>query len=284
MKQFLIYAVIALSAAGCEPQAAEPHRAALTRESPLPSQMVRKCTSTPCANTATGEDPQDIALRKIHQERDANADTSNDRARWKQTLYSDATRTQDLQLQLVRAADLYMYLDPAHGLIRFTQPRANDSFEIEQPIGAPNTLCPEYAVDVIAAASQYAVVRKSCMLHEYKPGRYSMGATYYIYDAQTHTMRTIWQSQTNGRDDPFPDPDTEPTVAAMSDGIRINWKATYPSEGKRRSLKIDIRYIREHAGSRQELVCVDLLAPPKENIETGACEGGALNHVSTHAR
>jgi hypothetical protein len=284
MKQILTFAAIALSAAGCEPQAAEPNRAALTGESPLPSQTERKCTSTPCANNATGEDPQDIAFRKARQGRDANADTSDDLARWKQTLYSDAKRSQDLQLQLVRAANLYMYLDPAHGLIRFTQPNVNDSFEIEQPIGTPNTLCPEYGVDVITAVSQYAVVRKSCMLHEYKPGRYSMGATYYIYDAPTHTMRTIWQSQTNGRDDPFPDPDNEPTVVPMSDGIRINWKATYPSEGKQRSLNVDIRYIRKLAGSKQELVCVDSLAPSKENIEVGACEGGALNHVATHMR
>jgi hypothetical protein len=129
-----------------------------------------------------------------------------------------------------------------------------------------------------------AVVRKSCMLNEYKPSRYSMGATYYIYDTQTHTMRTIWQSQTNGRDDPFPDADNKPTVSAKRDGIRINWKATYPSEGRQRSINLDIRYIRELAGNKQELVCVDLLAPSKENIEVGAREGGALNRVETHAR
>lgn len=283
-RKIFICALTALGTSGCEPQAAEPQQAGATSQSASSPRSISKCTSTPCANTASGEDPQDIAIRKAREERDASTKGKDDQTRWKRTLYSDATRPQDLQVELIRAANFSMYLSPALGYIHFRQPRAHDTFEIELPLGTANSLCPEYAIDTVVATKSYAVVRKSCMLHEYKPNRYSMGSTYYLYDVETRTMRTVWQSQTSGRDDPFPDPSVEPTVTASDDSITIKWKATYPSEGKVRSLVVNTRYVRSNTSASRELVCTDLSAPVNENIEVGACEGGALRRVASATR
>jgi len=52
--------------------------------------LQKKCTSTPCGNTATGEDPSDIAER--HDENLLNdlRETATDRQRWGiSSLYSN---------------------------------------------------------------------------------------------------------------------------------------------------------------------------------------------------
>ena len=283
MKHVIICALLALGTIGFEPRAAL-HQPSTTNQAHRSTQLGDKCTSIPCANTASGEDPQDIAIWDAWRERNTKSEVGEDRARWKRTLYSDSTRAADLKLHLVKIANFSMYLTPENGQIRFEHPGIHDAFQLELPRNTANSLCPEYTIDVVTASKQYAVIRKSCLLHQYKKDRYSMGATYYIYDVGTHTMRTIWQSQTNGQDDPFPDPNSDPMVIAVKNGIRINWKATYPAEGKTRSFNIKTFYLRKKSYDNTELVCFDLSAPSSENAEVGACEGGAVQRVNSGAR
>ena len=278
MKHFLIVAFLTIGTIGCGPHAAEP-RQNVSASHPTKTDISAQCESTPCGNSATGEDPQDIAIRNARRARDARANSSDEKARWKRTLYANATRPQDLELILGGATDLSMRLVPSTGQLQFSRGGLADVFEVEQPRGSPNPQCPEYGINVVTAAKEFAVVRKSCTLYEYKPGRLSMGATYYLYDVPSHTMRTFWQSQTNGQNDPFPDPSTEPMVAGLADGIEIEWKATYPAEGKVRSLLMRTRYTRTAARGKVELVCTDLSVQDGENVEVGACEGGALKRI-----
>jgi hypothetical protein len=278
MKHFIIIVFLAIGTIGCEPHAAEP-RQNVSASHPNKTDASSKCASAPCGNTATGEDPQDIAIRNARRARDARSTHSNEKARWKRTLYANATKTQDLELILGSATDLTMRLVPSTGQLQFRREGLADNFEVEQPRGSPNPQCPEYGINVVTAAKEFAVVRKSCMLYEYKPGRFSMGATYYLYDVPSHTIRIVWQSQTSGQDDPFPDPSTEPMVAVLADGIKIEWKATYPAEGKVRSLLMHTRYTRRVVRGEVELVCTDLSVQDGENVEVGACEGGVLKRI-----
>lgn len=278
MKHILFTALLIIGVIGCEPHAAEP-RPNSSASDPAETKALAHCTSMPCGNTATGEDPQDIAIRNARRAREAQATDGEDKARWKRTLYANAIKAQDLELMLVRSADLSMLLAPSTGQLQFRHAGVADVFEVERPRGSPNPQCPEFGINVVTATKEFAVVRKSCMLYEYKPGRFSMGATYYLYDVPSHTMRTIWQSQTNGQNDPFPDPSTEPKVTALADGVKIDWRATYPAEGKVRSLSMQTRYTRTVTGNKLELVCTDLSALAGENVEVGACEGGALTRI-----
>lgn len=243
-----------------------------------------KCTSTPCSNSATGEDRQDIAIRNARHAQEKLDNSGDDSRRWKRPLYSDSTRADDLTVDLIREEKFFMKLSPVSGQISFSMPDKNDTFEIERPIGSANGICPEYSINVVKAAKTYALLRKSCMKHEYKPGRFAMGATYYLYDSISHTTRTIWESQANGQNDPFPKPKTEPNVTTKSNGLQIDWKTTYPFEGRVQTLTMKTRYVHKSINGKLEFVCTDLLAPDGENLEVGACEGGVLPRVTkSHA-
>lgn len=232
-----------------------------------------------CGNSETEEAPQDISIRDARRARASAAAAGDDKLRWKRSLYSDSIQPKDLEVELIRAAGFGMRLFPVTGQLRFTQPGAIHTFEIEQPLGTANSLCPRYAINVVTASKFSAIVRKSCNLNEYQPGRFSLGATYYLFDSGTHAMRTIWQSQTSGKNDPFPDPSEEPKMTTVADGIKIIWRATYPADGEIRRIAITTHYERQITGGQVELVCKDLSVLEHENVEVGACEGGKILRV-----
>jgi hypothetical protein len=67
-----------------------------------------QCTSTPCGNTATGEDPSDIAEREGGKKLEEMRNTASDRQRWGATsLYSSAKQEKDLQVDVLKAISLY---------------------------------------------------------------------------------------------------------------------------------------------------------------------------------
>ncbi len=280
MKHALIVVSVSLITASCMPSAAQqPPPSTRSAESATAN---TQCSSSPCGNTPTGEDPQDIAIRKGRKARDAIVENGTDESRWALRIYSTSKPPERLDLYVIKAADFKMRLVPALGHLRFEFPTGVDEFEIEQPNGAANSICPEYNINVINASRSHAIVRKSCPLYEYRPGRYAMGMTYYLYDAPTHIMRVLWQSQTNGKDDPFPAPDAKPKVTMLNNGYTIDWTASYPSEGSIRKFSLHNRYTRnqESGSARATLQCTDTSQSGKNGVESGSCEGAMLPRVA----
>jgi hypothetical protein len=274
MKHLLIVLSLSLSTAGCTPYAAglpSPLKPSSERSS-----ANAQCNSTPCGNTAAGEDPQDNAIREGTMVRNGT-----DESRWDSTIYSTSTRPERLELHLIKAANFKLRLLPDSGHLRFELPASVDEFTIEPHKGSPDSICPEYNINVINASRTYAIVQKSCRLFEYKPRRYSMGSTFYLYDLPTHVMRVLWESQTNGKDDPFPEPDTKPKVMPLTNGYNIDWTGHYSSEGTVHKLSVHNRYTRiyEPGNNASTLQCTDMSQSGKKAVESGTCEGAMIPHA-----
>lgn len=246
-----------------------------------------KCAYYPCPNTATGEEPQDIAVREGKRHLEALAKTDSDKKRWLLPLYSSETESTLLELDIVKAAGFRMRLIPKKGHLRFEHRGGVDVFEIEQPIDSKRTLCPDYTIKIIDASAEHAVIRKLCIEYEYKPNRYSAGATFYLYDIATHTMRSFMESRTAVKDDAVLFPKSNPSIVKLKDGFDVRWKASFPSNGAIFDFSINNRYQRtssRNKAGKLELICSDMAAPKDERVESGSCEGGGVLLVSSSTR
>ena len=111
-----------------------------TGQSPTRSRL---CTSDPCTNTPTGEDPSDIAERKGHARSDQIREIPDDSLRWKRIrLYSDSTKPERLQMIAHYQDRTLMVLDPKTGNLSFQGSTEVHSFNIATPHNAASNLCP----------------------------------------------------------------------------------------------------------------------------------------------
>lgn len=120
------------------------------------------CTSTPCGKNATGEDPSEVTERhgeKILKEIRENA---SDRQRWGVTmLYSSDTNAAGTKLDIVKDSGFSAHLQPKTGQLTFEINNSKHTFAIAGAPGAKNDMCPRYAIAVVDASVEHAVIKRS---------------------------------------------------------------------------------------------------------------------------
>ena len=243
-----------------------------------PSKTRFHCTSKPCGNTATGEDPQDILLRDARAEQNKIKDQGTDQARWQIPIYSTSTKTSDLEMYIDKNARFLMRLAPAQGYVYFSKPSANQSFKIDEP-NTPDNPCPKYNLQVVDGSAQHAVIQKSCPRIQYKPGKFISSVTYYLYDASTGTMRNIWQASAVGSKDPLPLAEPAPSMKVVSNGYLFDWKGLHPGGSSTSPSVINNKYVRKTENNKPVLVCIDMKLQGGA-VEDEMCEGESLPRVN----
>ncbi len=185
--------------------------------------------STPCGNTASGEDPQEQRIRKGAVMADAIRAGDDDQQRWSSIrLYSDTTKPERLKLTVVKSAGLEMQLDPKLGYLTLSTPALRHTFAIASPVGDKTSVCPDYALQIVEASAFHALVRMTCLQTEYAPGRYHMGIDYYLYDAVTGVMRNIWRAAVSDKNAHMPDAKPTPSLKVIPNGYRFDWTGVQP--------------------------------------------------------
>ncbi len=240
-----------------------------------------QCTSDPCANTPTGEDPSEMAEREGRARSDQIRQSPEDSLRWKRIrLYSDSTKPERLQMIAHYQSRILMVLDPKSGNLSFRSSAGVHTFNVAMQDKAANNLCPAYNIQVINASSIHAVVRKTCPKFEYKPGQAYKSYEYYLYDRQTATMREIWSASAIENLSLLRSPTPEPSVSINSDGYTFQWKGDVASGGTLMPYNFNNLYTRQRNKSgKLELVCRDMTAGKHGEVESGLCEGGKLSLV-----
>lgn len=241
----------------------------------------RKCTSTPCANTATGEDPNEAIDRDAKARIDQIRSSSDDKQRWKKVkLYSDAPDPKRLLMPLLAESKTMLSLDPTTGNITIVSPEQKHVFEFASAKGARDNPCPLYIVQVIDASQEHALIRKTCPKFEYKPGHSFKSYDYYLYDRQTATMRDIWSASAMENTNLLQSPTPELSVINTADGYKFQWKGEVASGGSMTTYNINNLFVRERNKSgKLELVCKDMLSGKHGEVESSRCEGGVLSLV-----
>ena len=243
-----------------------------------------RCTSTPCGNTSSGEDPQELRIRRGRQMSDAVVAGTSDEERWTVPLFSDSKNPKDLELDLIESAGFRLRLHPARGQIEFMKGGANDLFEIGLPAAPTNLFCRKYFIMVLNASPTHAMIEKSCQESEYKPGRFHSSTSYFLYDSITHSMRSVWESSASVKGAPAPAIDTQPMVSVLPNGYELRWKGSYVRDGKTKTVSLHNRYTQKAIDEGMTaLICRDLLHPDA-GPETGGCEGSVLSLVSSSGR
>lgn len=241
------------------------------------------CTSTPCGNTATGEDPSEVTERhgeKILKEVRENA---SDRQRWGVTmLYSSDTNAAGTKLDIVKDSGFSAHLQPKTGQLTFEKNGSKHTFAIAGAPGAKNDMCPRYAIAVVDASVEHALIKRSCFQYEYQPKHFYKSVDFYIYDVPTASMRNIWTAATENAllTGALVTPD--PVLKPSKSGYLLDWTVKDISKSATEIYKVRLLYARKvEKGSKSlSLVCTDLTAPKGENFETGACEGTHLSLIS----
>ena len=243
---------------------------------------IQKCTSTPCGNTETGEDPQEQRIREGSAQSDKVREGGDDQRRWSSIiLYSDSTKPAKLTMPVVKSIGFDMRLDPKLGQLSFNKQGVVQTFKIASAAGDKNTVCPEYAVQVVEASPVHALVSMTCYQYEYAPNRYHMGIDYYLYDAETAVMRNIWRAAVSDKNARMPDPKPTPSLKSIANGYRFDWSGIQTSNAKPSKTTLHNSYIRSTAKNGDKfLVCTNLSAPKGEGLEDEMCEGGILPRVS----
>lgn len=230
-----------------------------------------QCASTPCGNTATGEDPQEVLLREARAEQNKIKSRGPDQVRWQIPIYSTSTKKSDLEMLITKSAEFSMRLAPAKAYLYFSLPSSNQAFKIGEP-NATDSLCPKYNLQIVDASDKHAVVQKNCPRTQYRAGKFFSGVTYYLYDAPTATMREIWRASAVGSKDPLPLAEPVPSVKIIDNGYLFDWKGLHPGGSSTSSATIHNKYVRKTEHNKQILVCVDMKVQGGA-VEDEICEG-----------
>jgi hypothetical protein len=244
---------------------------------------VFKCTSNPCANTPTGEDPDVIALREGKAIEAALRRDPNDKMRWSSLiLFSSSTDAQALSMPIVMAAMFNVALNPKKGWLIFSTPQGSQGFKIASAAGSTGDLCPNYQIRVLQGGPGYAVIKKTCPRFEYRAGRFYRGTDYYLYDAKSNTMREIWAASTQlDTSTPFPSAKPEVAVKIMEGGYRFDWVGMLPSDNPASLMKIHNLYKSERdKKAGYMLACYDMTYPAQPLKGNEMCDGGELERVA----
>lgn len=240
-----------------------------------------ECTSTPCGNTATGEDPQRLRAREGAALTDAIRIGDDDQQRWSSIrLNSDSTKPERLKLVVVKSAGFEMRLDQQLGQLTFTTPVVRHTFAIASPRGDRTSVCPEYSLQIVEASAAHALVRMVCLQAEYAPGRYHMGVNYYLYDADTGVMRNIWRAAVSDKNGRMPDAKPKPSLQVIPNGYQLDWSGVTQGSDKKPNTTLHNRFTRTSARNGEKtLLCTNLSVPKGQGIEDDMCEGGILPRV-----
>jgi hypothetical protein len=247
-------------------------------------QDMMRCTSHPCPNTETGEDPAVIDIRKANKIEDEIRNGPNDKERWKNLiLFSSSTDKESLRIPIVAAVKFEVSLDPKMGSLKFSTPNTSQAFKISEPLAklSPQTLCPEYQIEVIDGAPGYALIKKSCPKHGYKPGRFYRSTDYFIYDQKTNTAREIWSAHTQlGTSTPFPTAKPEISIKRIKNGYKFDWIGLLPSDNPPSPVTIHNIYKQEISKDGQLLLsCYDATNPSRLLKENEMCESYNLQRI-----
>lgn len=243
----------------------------------------QNCTSMPCANTATGEDPGEIDLRDATAELDKIRASSDDKLRWQTiTLFSNSKDTKNQTLVVHKESRTQLTLEADKGLLVFRTPQRTNTFKIAPPPGADDNPCPKYQIEVVDASAEHAVVRKICPKFEIGRGREFKSYDYYLYDRATATMRSIWSASAVQNVSFLKSPKPDPIVTPTSKGYKYQWKGQVALGGSVGMVSYDNIYERQKSKEGiLELVCKDLSVGKKGQTEGGTCEGGILTLTSS---
>ena len=247
-------------------------------------QDMMRCTAHPCPNTETGEDPALIEVRKGSKIENKIRTGPNDKERWSNLiLFSSSTDKKSLHIPIVAAINFDVSLDPKNGSLKFSTSNTFQTFKISEPLAAlsPETLCPKYQIEVIDGAPGYALIKKTCPKHEYKPGRFFRSTDYFLYDQKTNTARAIWSAHTQlGTSTPFPAARPEIVIKKIKDGYKFDWAGPFPSDNPPTPMTIHNIYKQEVGKDGKPLLsCYDATNPTRLLKENEMCESFNLERI-----
>lgn len=168
---------------------------------------------------------------------------------------------------------------PSEGHLAISTPSSEHVFEIAHPNGL-GSICPGYSLRVLEASNVHLLLQMICMKFEYKPDRYAMSVTCYLYDQPTGMMREIRKARAAGKDDRLPITEPRPTLKHIAGGCQFDWSGVYPDNARRERTAIQNRFTRQRSGDELILVCSNVA--PGATAEPGdqsACEGADLERV-----
>ncbi|NMM26956.1 MAG: hypothetical protein HHJ12_06630 [Glaciimonas sp.] len=272
----IIFAMYVISTSYAHAQNSRPMQTA-SKQSTVSSKEISRCSSNPCSNTATGEDPYDITERENAAYNNNLLENGTDKQRWENfILYSDSKKNDDLKVPMIKSIGLEMRLEPQKGYLNIEKKGFKQVFKIGAAAGDLNNACPQYSISILDASPTHALIRKNCRLHEYGRGHISMGVEYFLYDIETATMRSIWIGNSDDKTAAFPQAKPSPTIKKIANGYQFNWTGVDASNIKRGKYSIHNKYLREIDPKSRKvyLICTDMTAPKGEGIENELCEGG----------
>jgi len=225
------------------------------------------------ASCVANAGPADNAQRESEALTERIKQGDDDKERWARiSLYSDSEAAEELVMPLVKSADLTMRLDPVRGYLEFSTGSIRQAYAIATPRDTKRTVCPKYNLRVIDASAKHAVLRRVCNEYEFRPNRFASSVDYFIYDAETATMRMIWHNEATKKGSPLPVAKPVPMVRVLPNGYQFDWKsqASSNSEGP---TEIHTSYVRKTIDGARNLICTDNTAPKGDGNEAGYCEG-----------
>ncbi|HEY0491474.1 MAG TPA: hypothetical protein VGD30_18335, partial [Telluria sp.] len=227
-----------------------------------------------CADSSTAESPADKAQRQSEAMTEQIKQGDNDKERWARiSLYSDSEEPEDLTLPVVKSTGFALKLDPAQGHLQFSSKGSPHVFAIATPRDAVRTVCPKYNLRVIDASAKHAIVRRVCNEYEFRPNRFVASVDYFLYDAETVTMRSIWHNEVTKKGSPLPLAKPVPMVRILPTGYQFDWKSQALSKDSEGPVEIHTSYLRKDIAGARNLICTDIAAPKGEGLEAGYCEG-----------
>lgn len=87
-------------------------------------------------------------------------------------------------------------------------------------------MCPRYAITVVDASTEHAVIKRSCFQYEYQPKRFYKSVDLYIYDMPTASMLNIWTSATEDTTLVGAMVTPNPALKATQNGYLLDWTVT----------------------------------------------------------
>jgi hypothetical protein len=280
MKKLFFVAMCILGTSCTDAQTSQPRQTSST-----PTIVAPKDDSAcnPCGNTATGEYPGDIAEREGKKILDGIREGGNDQKRWEIiTIHSDAKEPNYLKLTMIKSIGLQMRLDPKKGHLSIEKDRFNQTFEIGSAAENSASTCPKYNINILDASSAYALIKKTCLLFEYRHDRFSMGVEYFLYDMETAAMRSMWVGGTTDKMSRLPQAKPSPVIKKLSNGYQFDWTGVDVSDKQRGKYSIHNKYVRvmDPKSKKMSLRCTDMAVPKGEGIENDLCGGDGLRLIS----
>lgn len=240
----------------------------------------QKCTSIPCPNTPSGEDPELIDIREGAQiEKRMRADP-DDRRRWSNIIiFADATAKHELTLPIVMKEKFSVTLAPENGALEFSSAMGTHAFRIAADAGTIGDPCPKYQIRVVEADTDYAIIRKTCPKREYKPGQFYRSNDFYLYDIKSATLRVIWAASSLAMDAPAPIAKPDIRISKLKNGYQFKWSGLFPSSNGISQMTINNIYRHESSSKGITLVCYDVRSPERPLKEGDMCEGEVMEKI-----